>query len=118
MQFLKCDYLRSRVGRKFKGTVTGMCAAGVFVSLDEMPIEGFVHISNLGWGYYDYDESQMTMTSYDEMTQVRIGDRVVVRLDAVELETRRINFQLVTNSSRHVVKGGRAKRQRSRDDWF
>lgn len=118
MQFLKCDYLRSRVGRKFKGTVTGMCAAGVFVSLDEMPIEGFVHISNLGWGYYDYDESQMTMTSYDEMTQVRIGDRVVVRLDAVELETRRINFQLVTNSSRHVVKGGRAKRQRYRDDWF
>lgn len=118
MQFLKCDYLRSRVGRKFKGTVTGMCAAGVFVSLDEMPIEGFVHISNLGWGYYDYDESQMTMTSYDEMTQVRIGDRVVVRLDAVELEARRINFQLVTNSSRHVVKGGRAKRQRYRDDWF
>lgn len=118
MQFLKCDYLRSRVGRKFKGTVTGMCAAGVFVSLDEMPVEGFVHISNLGWGYYDYDESQMTMTSYDEMTQVRIGDRVVVRLDAVELETRRINFQLVTNSSRHVVKGGRAKRQRYRDDWF
>ena len=118
MQFLKCDYLRSRVGRKFKGTVTGMCAAGVFVSLDEMPIEGFVHISNLGWGYYDYDESQMTMTSYDEMTQVRIGDRVVVRLDAVELETRRINFQLVTNSSRHVVKGGRARRQRDRDDWF
>ena len=118
MQFLKCDYLRSRVGRKFKGTVTGMCAAGVFVSLDEMPIEGFVHISNLGWGYYDYDESQMTMTSYDEMTQVRIGDHVVVRLDAVELETRRINFQLVTNSSRHVVKGGRAKRQRDRDDWF
>lgn len=118
MQFLKCDYLRSRVGRKFKGTVTGMCAAGVFVSLDEMPIEGFVHISNLGWGYYDYDESQMTMTSYDEMTQVRIGDRVVVRLDAVELETRRINFQLVTNSSRHVVKGGRAKRQSYRDDWF
>ena len=118
MQFLKCDYLRSRVGRKFKGTVTGMCAAGVFVSLDEMPIEGFVHISNLGWGYYDYDESQMTMTSYDEMTQVRIGDHVVVRLDAVELETRRINFQLVTNSSRHVVKGGRAKRQRYRDDWF
>ena len=118
MQFLKCDYLRSRVGRKFKGTVTGMCAAGVFVSLDEMPIEGFVHISNLGWGYYDYDESQMTMTSYDEMTQVRIGDRVVVRLDAVELETRRINFQLVTNSSRHVVKGGRARRQRYRDDWF
>lgn len=116
MQYLKCDFLRSRVGRNFKGVVTGMVPAGVFVALDDMPIEGFVHISNLGWGYYDFDEKVMTMTSYDEMAQVRLGDRVTVKLDGVELETRRINFRLVSNASRHVVKGG--KRGRSRRRWM
>ena len=93
-----------------------MVPAGVFVALDDMPIEGFVHISNLGWGYYDFDEKAMTMTSYDEMAQVRLGDRVTVKLDGVELETRRINFRLVSNASRHVVKGG--KRDRSRRRWM
>lgn len=114
MQYLKCDFLKKRVGKKFNGTVTGMCSAGIFVSLDDMPIEGFVHISNLGWGYYEFDEKAMTMTSYEEMSQVLIGDRVVVKLDSVDLSTRRINFSLSSNLSRHVVKG---RRRRQRWDW-
>lgn len=120
MQYLKCDFLKKRTGKRFNAVVTGMCPAGIFVSLDEMPIEGFVHISNLGWGYYEFDARAMTMTSYEAMSQVCLGDRVVVKLDTVDLPTRRLNFSLVSNASRHVVKGkgGRNRSHRRRwDDW-
>lgn len=115
MKYLKCEFLRSRVGRKFDAVVTGMCPAGVFVTLESMPIEGFIHISQLGWGYYEYDENAKKMTSYEEMTEVRLGDRLSVRLDSVEIDERRVNFSLLSSYSRHTVKGGgRSARRRGR----
>ena len=118
MKYLKCEFLRSKVGRKFNAVVTGMCPAGVFITLEAMPIEGFIHISELGWGYYEYDENAKKMTSYDEMTEVRLGDRLSVRLNSVELEERRINFSLVSSYSRHTVKGGkRGSRGRRRFNY-
>lgn len=121
MKYLKCEFLRSKVGRKFNAVVTGMCPAGVFITLEAMPIEGFIHISELGWGYYEYDENAKKMTSYDEMTEVRLGDRLSVRLNSVELEERRINFSLVSSYSRHTVKGrkrGSRGRRRFNYDGF
>ena len=88
-----------------------------------MPIEGFVHISQLGWGYYDYDPAKQTMTSYEEMTEVRIGDRVTVKLESVDLESRRINFMLQSNHNRRRPSGGGgSRRARGRsggfDGWY
>ncbi len=116
MQYLKCDFLARTKKRNWRATVTGMCAAGVYITLDEMPIEGFIHISKLGWGYYDYDAEQMTMTSYDEMVQVRLGDPIEARLESVNAEERRIDFALVHDLTQHKVKGrgrGRPRRTRS-----
>lgn len=114
MQYLKCDFLARAKKKNWRATVTGMCAAGVFITLDDMPIEGFIHISKLGWGYYDYDEAQMTMTSYDEMVQVRLGDPIEARLESVDAEERRIDFSLLRDFSQHKVKGRGRGRRRSR----
>ena len=113
MNYLKCDFMQKHRRRNYTATVTGMIPAGIFVTLEEMPIEGFVHISNLGWGYYEYDESEMTMTSYESMSQVKIGDRVRVRIETIDMRERRISFVLESNLTRHVIKGqGRSRRRR------
>ena len=51
------------------------------MTLSDMPIEGFVHISQLGWGYFVYDPAKQTMTSHEEMTEIRLGDQLTVRLE-------------------------------------
>ena len=113
MNYLKCDFMQKHRRRNYTATVTGMIPAGIFVTLEEMPIEGFVHISNLGWGYYEYDESEMTMPSYESMSQVKIGDRVRVRIETIDMRERRISFVLESNLTRHVIKGqGRSRRRR------
>lgn len=117
MKFLKCEFLRKRIGKCWDGVVTGMCPAGVFVELEQMPVEGFVHISKLGWGYYDYDPALQKMTSYDEMVEVRLGDRVHVRLLSVELDSRRINFMLESSYARHTIKGTGGGRRRRGSYW-
>lgn len=117
MKFLKCSFLLKQRGRTFDGVVCGMCPAGVFVELERMPVEGFIHISQLGWGYFEYDAAAQRMTSHEEMSEVRLGDRVRVALESVELEERRINFRLDTNYARHRVRGrGRSRRSGDFDD--
>lgn len=113
MNYLKCDYMIRHGKGRHEAIVTGMIAAGVFVSLKDTAIEGFIHISNLGWGYYEFDEKALTMTSREEMAQVRVGDRVIVRLEDVDLENRRMSFVLDTNLERHVIKGAKKGRRSS-----
>ena len=118
MKFLKCQYLLSADQKSFQATVTGMCPAGIFVTLSDMPIEGFVHISQLGWGYFVYDPAKQTMTSHEEMTEIRLGDQLTVRLEDVDLKERRINFTLLSNQSRrHPAKGG-GRRRFDDDFWY
>ena len=85
-------------------------------------VEGFIHISKLGWGYYEFNEKNLTMTSREEMAQVRVGDRVVVSLEEVDLENRRMSFVLESNLERRLIKGGRKSsgrfsRRGSRQGW-
>ena len=118
MKFLKCQYLLSADQKSFQAAVTGMCPAGIFVTLSDMPIEGFVHISQLGWGYFVYDPAKQTMTSHEEMTEIRLEDRLTVRLEDVDLKERRINFTLLSNQSRrHPAKGG-GRRRFDDDFWY
>lgn len=122
MNYLKCDYMLRHGKGRHEAVVTGMIAAGVFVALKDIAVEGFVHISKLGWGYYEFDVKNLTMTSREEMAQVRVGDRVVVSLEEVDLENRRMSFVLESNLERRLIKGGRksngrSSRRGSRQGW-
>lgn len=113
MNYLKCDYMLRHGKGRHEAVVTGMIPAGVFVALKDIAVDGFIHISNLGWGYYEFDEKNLTMTSREEMTQVRVGDRVIVRLEEVDLENRRMSFVLESNLERRLIKGGKGGSRRS-----
>lgn len=113
MNYLKCDYMLRNGKGRHEAVVTGMIAAGVFVALKDIAVEGFIHISKLGWGYYEFDEKNLTMTSREEMSQVRVGDRVVVSLEEVDLESRRMSFVLESNLERRLIKGGKGGETRA-----
>ena len=113
MNYLKCDYMLRHGKGRHEAVVTGMIPAGVFVALKDIAVDGFIHISNLGWGYYEFDEKNLTMTSREEMTQVRVSDRVIVRLEEVDLENRRMSFVLESNLERRLIKGGKGGSRRS-----
>ena len=53
--WLKCYYMRDRIGEEFEGTIAGVVPFGVFVALDAVYVEGLVHVSELGEDYFVYD---------------------------------------------------------------
>ena len=92
--WLKCYYMRDRVGEVFMGTVAGVAAFGAFVALDEIYVEGLVHISDLGKDYFHYDAGKHELLGERTKQRYRLGDRVRVKIAKVDLNAARIDFVL------------------------
>ncbi|WP_300452002.1 ribonuclease R [Accumulibacter sp.] len=92
--WLKCYYMRDRLGEEFAGTIAAVVPFGVFVALDEVYVEGLVHVSELGEDYFQYDMVKHQMLGERTGKRFRLGDRLNVKLVRADLETGRIDFIL------------------------
>jgi ribonuclease R len=93
--WLKCYYMRDRVGEVFDGTVSGVASFGIFVALDAVYVEGMVHVSELGDDYFQFDAARHQMLGERTAKRYRLGDRLRVKLVRVDLETTKIDFRLL-----------------------
>jgi ribonuclease R len=111
--WLKCYYMRDRVGEEFEGSVSAVTGFGIFVALDDFYVEGLVHISELGQDYFQFDAVRHQLVGDRTRRTFRLADRVRVKIARVDLETSRLDFLLAGDSAegeRHV----RTLRRRSR----
>ena len=92
--WLKCYYMRDRIGEEFEGTIAAVVPFGVFVALDSVYVEGLVHVSELGEDYFQYDNVKHQMLGERSGQRYRLGDRLQVKLVRADLETGRIDFVL------------------------
>ena len=92
--WLKCYYMRDRIGEEFDGTIAAVVPFGIFVALDSVYVEGLVHVSELGEDYFQYDNLKHQMLGERSGQRFRLGDRLRVRLVRADLETGRIDFVL------------------------
>ena len=92
--WLKCYYMRDRVGDEFEGSISGVASFGVFVALDEVYVEGLVHVSELGNDYFHFDPVGHLLRGDRMKRTFRLADRIRVRVARVDLEQARIDFVL------------------------
>ncbi|MGL5632629.1 MAG: S1 RNA-binding domain-containing protein, partial [Azovibrio sp.] len=107
--WLKCYYMRGRIGEVFDGTISAVTAFGIFVALDQVYVEGLVHVSDLGTDYFQFDPIKHQMLGERTGQRFRLGDRVRVKLVRADLETNKIDFTLVAFDAA----GGAVRRERS-----
>ena len=92
--WLKCFFMKERIGEEFDGTISAVTAFGIFVALDTIYIEGLVHVSELGADYFQFDNIKHQMLGERTGQRFRLGDRVRVRLVRADLESNKIDFVL------------------------
>lgn len=95
VNWLKCEYLMDRVGDKYTGVVSSVTGFGLFVMLDELYVEGLIHVTGLPKDYYYHDASQHRMVGERSGRIFRLGQKLTVKLVRVNLEERKIDFELV-----------------------
>ncbi|MDO6563428.1 ribonuclease R [Amphritea sp. 1_MG-2023] len=95
MSWLKCEYMQDCVGDEFSGVISAVTGFGVFVELEEVYVEGLIHISALPGDYYHYDASLQRLYGERSGKSFRLGDRLQVVVARVDLDDRKIDFDLV-----------------------
>lgn len=117
--WLKCYFIRDKLGEEFTGTISGVATFGIFVQLDALFIEGLVHVTELGADYFQYDEARHELRGERTGIRYQLTDRVTVQVSRVDLDARKIDLRLVSEPGIKTLLKNEARRaeseQQSRD---
>ena len=94
VQRLKCIFMKDKEGKKFQGIVSTVASFGLFVLLDDLYVEGLIHISTLPADYYHYDPITHTLSGERSGKIFSLGEKLVVKLIRVNIDERKIDFEL------------------------
>ncbi|EMT8909449.1 TPA: ribonuclease R, partial [Neisseria gonorrhoeae] len=97
--WLKTYYMRDKVGEIFEGKISGVANFGIFVTLDDIHIDGLVHISDLGEDYFNFRPEIMAIEGERSGIRFNMGDRVAVRVARADLDDGKIDFVLIAGES-------------------
>ena len=96
VDWLKCEYMMDKVGEVFESTITSVTGFGIFVELDNIYVEGLIHVTSLDHDYYHFDAAHHRLVGERTGQVFRLGDKVVVSVSKVNLEDKKIDFDLVS----------------------
>jgi len=108
--WLKCSLLEKRVGEAFDGTIVTVTEFGVFVELDELRIQGLLHVSRLGPDYYKWVPNTMSLVAERSGHRFSLGQRLRVVVEDVLVELGRVNLRIEAPKRKRKVKQRRRKR--------
>jgi ribonuclease R len=104
---LKCEYMQDHIGDKMIGTIAAVTNFGFFVRLNDIHIDGLVHVNNLGSDYYIFDAGKQTLKGERTGRIYRIGDVLEVKVLSVNLDDKKIDFELADEAAAGQRKRGR-----------
>ncbi len=82
--------MRDRVGEEFPATITNVEDWGFYSAFDEPYVEALTPVEALGDDYYETDELGVRLVGHRTKRMFAMGDRVLVRLETVNISDRRI----------------------------
>ena len=116
VSWLKCEFMQDRVGESFDGLVTAATSFGLFIELTDIYVEGLLHITALPADYYNFDAVHHCLTGERSGRKFRLGDPVRVQVARVDLDERKIDFEMAADQSQpepdRKVSASRAVREK------
>ncbi len=91
--YLKTEFASRLSGKNLTAMITGLTDFGVFVELDDFPIDGLVHVSQIDSSYWNYEQENGILTN--GINTLKIGDKLIVKLLTIDSHQNRINFKIV-----------------------
>lgn len=94
VDWLKCEFMLDKVGEEYEGVISSVTGFGLFVELNDIYVEGLVHVTSLGKDYYHFDPSHHRMIGEHSRHIYRLGNRIKVKVARVDLDERKIDFEM------------------------
>ncbi|MCF6179714.1 MAG: RNB domain-containing ribonuclease, partial [Geopsychrobacter sp.] len=91
----RCQIMEQQLGKEFNGTISSVTEFGFFVELDELFVDGLVHVRTLQEDYYRFDPARMALIGERRRQEYKVGMQIRIKVSKVELHRRRIDFKLI-----------------------
>jgi ribonuclease R len=98
VDWLKCEYMSDKLGQEFPGTVVGVTSFGLFVELNDVFVEGLVHVTALKNDYYHFDPVRHRLSGERSGKNYGLTDALSVKVARVDMDERKIDFVLSDQS--------------------
>lgn len=109
VDWLKCEYMLDKVGESYNGIITSTTSFGLFVELQDIYVEGLVHVTALGNDYFHFDPVRHCLTGEHSKRIFRLGDQLQVKVVRVNMDDRKIDFELSEKLQHKAGKKGKRK---------
>ena len=86
-----------KIGEEYEGIISGVTSFGLFVELEEIFVEGLIHVSGMADDYYALNERDHSLMGRRTKKRFKMGDRVKVKVENVSLAKKQIDFILIQN---------------------
>ena len=95
----KAEQMKERTGDVFTGLITGVQSYGFFVEIEDLLVEGLVHVSSLKDDWYEYRSRHSCLVGRKNRTAYRLGDHVEVQVKSVDYYRQQIDLVTVSGGS-------------------
>ena len=99
VKVMQVEYMKRHVGDDFHAVISGVTRYGLFIEVNDLLVEGMVHVRDMEDDYYVYDEKHYALVGRHTNKKYRLGDSVYVKVVRVNPEERQIDFVLRTIKS-------------------
>lgn len=114
ISWLKAEYMQDKIGEKFSGIISTVTSFGLFVELNDIFVEGLVHVTELKSDYYHFDAIRHMMIGENSGKIYRLGDPIEIVLARVDLDERKIDFTLPKSDNDDFSQRPRKKKPRAK----
>jgi ribonuclease R len=97
---MQAEYMKRHLGDEFDGMVSGVASFGLFIEINDLLVEGMLHVRSLGDDYYMHDDRRYSLVGQRSGRVFRLGDPIRVKVIRVNPERREIDFEFVDTEPR------------------
>ncbi|MEJ6558919.1 MAG: ribonuclease R, partial [Candidatus Thioglobus sp.] len=91
-QWLKCEYMRDKVGDTFNGVISGVAGFGIFIELTDVFVEGMIAMRDMKDDYYNFDDVHHQLKGERTGKVFQLGDKIKIQIVSVNLDDRQMVF--------------------------
>lgn len=95
VKYKQVEFMLSKVGQTFDGTITGVTEWGVYIEEKESRAEGMVRLANIKGDTFTHDPKKYHVKGGRSGKAYSLGDVVKVKLTRADMKERVLDFELV-----------------------
>ena len=113
IKVMQIEYMKRHLGDEFEGIVSGVTRYGLYVEINDLLVEGMIHVRDLEDDFYGYDEKKYALVGRRSGKQYRLGDSVHLKVIRVNPEAREIDFALAQRPGEKHKKPSNPRKKRN-----